>query len=819
MTGTWTQRLSFRLHQWIGLACAVVFLIVGCTGAILAFEEQIVEAWPTPPVTVAGQPLSPAQLVPLLALADARLERIYAPAAADMPGRALYRRQTDQQRFWRAFDPYTGHILGPQPTVYSFIGTVRALHRWLLLPHSFGSLITGSAALAGIILILAGLIRRAPDRWYRLRDWLAWKKGRKGRHRLWQWHALLGTWFCIPLLIMAISGPWFAYQWYRQGVSQLLTGAPQQHQPLHARRLANASPDLNAIWQQFLTLHPSGDYARWYQPQRPGTPIRIRYLDDDAPYHHAFSEVKFANNGQLLQQRRYSDLHGGEHIVASMYGLHTGLYFGLLGQWIWALAALAFASFSVTGIWLFCKRRARPRETRSGADTLIAYASQTGTAAQQAQRLQQWLASQQRPADLCSLAHLAPETLSQYQYVLVLAATYGEGEAPDNTLSFQQQLRQSHSTLCSLEFSVLAFGDRQYQHFCAFGHWLAGRLTELGAKLTMPVVEVDRGSEQGVKHYYDALATRFNLTGQWTAQPQLTATLQKRQALNSEPQRLVYDIELALTGAYQAGDLLEFFPYWDQATSSEHLQRLGYEPTQSVRCAEQTMPLWQAIAEHREWRPLSGRTAQQLVDELPPLAPRSYSLANVPQPPTAEGLVRLMVRLDSGDYGVGRSSGLLSQMPLDSSLAVRFRAHPSFHMPTEDVPLLLIGTGTGLAPYLSFLQQHSQQHRQAPVWLLFGERYEHQDAYYYDELMHYQQQGVLTHVDFAWSRSRGDYVQDKLRAQQPRLQHFLAQGAHIYVCGGIHTVGTGIQQALEALLPADQLNELVRADRYHRDLY
>ncbi|WP_244859315.1 hypothetical protein [Shewanella dokdonensis] len=103
--------------------------------------------------------------------------------------------------------------------------------------------------------------------------------------------------------------------------------------------------------------------------------------------------------------------------------------------------------------------------------------------------------------------------------------------------------------------------------------------------------------------------------------------------------------------------------------------------------------------------------------------------------------------------------------------------------------------------------------------MLFGERYAEQDNYYGAELQAFVAEGLLTHLDFAWSRSNGRYVQQCLEAEGDRLQHYLRDGAHLYVCGAIEGIGAGVQQVLQQLLGEAQLQTLQQQGRYHRDLY
>ena len=813
MSGSWSQRISFRIHQWLGLASALVLLIVGATGALLALEDEITAMLPGPTVAVSGPVLPMPQLSRQLALPGKTLQRIYLEAEPQYPGRAQYQDRQTQQREWRIFNPYNGKILGPLPAVSNFFDDVMALHRWLLLPHSVGSVITGTAALMAIGLLLAGFIRRAPDRLTNIKDWLWWKRGSKGRLALWQFHALIGTWLFIPIFIMALTGPWFAFDWYKNGVKQWL-GSPQ---PTAVADVA-VTPNADAVWHNFLSIKPDGHFARWYFPAQATGNVRIRYLEADAPHPQAFSVLIFDAAGKLLQQQRYSDLHGGDYLLANIYALHTGLFFGLTGKLLWSLAGLAFSSFAVTGVWLFFNRRARPKEQASGsAETLIAYASQSGTAAAHGQRLKNWLEQQGAGVHLRSLANMQPQDLGAYRQVLVLASTYGEGQAPDSAIAFQHQLATTALALNHVNVAVLAFGDRQYQHFCAFGHWLAQRFSELGAGTLLPLQEVDRGAELALQQWNAALAQKLHLEPSSLALDSWQqATLTEHRCLNPDSGREVYHLEFKVDGNWQAGDILELLPLWSEAKSREYLRQIGLDADAMVSTHTGVMPLWQAQAQCLEALSITQHSLspQQYVSAAAALAPRSYSIASI------DSQVQLMVRRVAGADGwEGRASGALATADVGSNWQVRLKPHSNFHLPQADVPLILVGAGTGLAPYLGFLQQRRKLNYQTPVWLLFGERYAELDNYYAAELTGFVDAGVISHLDFAWSRPQGRYVQQCLQAEAARLQQYLASGAHIYVCGAIDGIGAGVQQVLLQILGDNLLDELQRQGRYHRDLY
>ena len=155
-------------------------------------------------------------------------------------------------------------------------------------------------------------------------------------------------------------------------------------------------------------------------------------------------------------------------------------------------------------------------------------------------------------------------------------------------------------------------------------------------------------------------------------------------------------------------------------------------------------------------------------------------------------------------------------------LNVRIRPHRRFRLADNATrPLILIGNGTGLAGLRSHLRARQQLAAAQPGWLLFGERQAAHDFYYRHELQALQQQGVLQHVDTAFSRDQAQrrYVQHVLAEQAERLQRWVADGAAIYVCGSLAGMASGVDAVLREVLGEATLDALAAEGRYCRDVY
>jgi sulfite reductase (NADPH) flavoprotein alpha-component len=224
-------------------------------------------------------------------------------------------------------------------------------------------------------------------------------------------------------------------------------------------------------------------------------------------------------------------------------------------------------------------------------------------------------------------------------------------------------------------------------------------------------------------------------------------------------------------------------------------------------------------------------TAQDLTDTLKRLTPRLYSIASSLEANPDEVHVTIgVVRYEAfGRPHVGSASNFLAA-PGDT-VPVFIAENPRFRLPAGDVPVIMVGAGTGVAPYRAFLEERDARGAAGDNWLVFGDRNFATDFLYQLEFARLRKQGVLTRHDVAFSRdqARKVYVQDRLRERGVELFAWLERGAHVYVCGDAKHMAPDVHEALldviAASLGADRgaaeayLDALKRQNRYQRDVY
>ncbi|CAG9000008.1 MAG: Sulfite reductase [NADPH] flavoprotein alpha-component [Candidatus Celerinatantimonas neptuna] len=400
--------------------------------------------------------------------------------------------------------------------------------------------------------------------------------------------------------------------------------------------------------------------------------------------------------------------------------------------------------------------------------------------------------------------------------------------------------------------------------------WTQQVLAQLKEQLSA-VSELQSQSAQPavVAHHYD----RQN--------PATAAVLANQKITGRDSAKDIRHIEFDLEQSgltYQPGDALGVWFKNDLAVVDEILSYLDLEPAAEVIVDEQTVALRDALqnsyeltqtspvfvskwAKYSESEALLALDAQkpklreyaathQLVDivrehpsKIPAeeflkllrrLTPRMYSIASSQSEVEQEvHLTVAIVRYEQGEAErFGGCSGYLSRLEEGQEVRLFVEANKNFKLPEDpSTPVIMIGPGTGIAPFRAFMQEREAQQAQGDNWLFFGNPHFTQDFLYQIEWQSYVKSGLLTRIDVAFSRDQAHkiYVQDKLREQAVDVYQWLQRGAYVYICGDANRMAKDVHEALVAIV-AEQgqmdkkaaeswLKQLRKDKRYQRDVY
>lgn len=350
----------------------------------------------------------------------------------------------------------------------------------------------------------------------------------------------------------------------------------------------------------------------------------------------------------------------------------------------------------------------------------------------------------------------------------------------------------------------------------------------------------------------------------------------------SDKETLHFELSLAGSGlAYEVGDSLGIFPVNDPgeveallaAASLDGDAKLG-EPEATLRdillkqvtLCEPSRQLLSAIVEKdpssaeelsemldpearavmEEW--IDGRnvldilekfpkakfTAEELVKVLRKLQPRLYSIASSPKVhPDAVHLTVAVVRYElHGRKRQGVCTTFLADRVGDSTVPVFIHSAKHFRQPEDGgVPVIMIGPGTGIAPFRGFLQEREATGAHGKTWLFFGDRHRATDFLYEDEIRGWLDKGVLGRLDTAFSRDQAEkiYVQHRMEENAAELWRWIGEGAYVYVCGDAERMAKDVDAALHGIAQreggkspeeaAAYIEEMKKSKRYRKDVY
>lgn len=493
-------------------------------------------------------------------------------------------------------------------------------------------------------------------------------------------------------------------------------------------------------------------------------------------------------------------------------------------------------------------------------------------------------------AEARELNQIEIDELHTASHFVAVTSTFGDGEFPDNAALFWESFAASDIPLDHLSFAVLALGDIGYDLFCNAGKLLDERLEALGATRLTARIDIDGPYERHAAAWITdvvkllraahapaaAAPPPAELAGRDRHHPVATRCTVNRVLSSADPDREVRHYEIDLTGSgitYCAGDSLAVYapndPVLVEALLAEfeagpdHLvagydEPLGVLLTERLEIRTPSRALQALVAAHthdeRAAAELRAEPAaapgswcygkdvldlvrladlhiDDVLDTLRPLQFRDYSIASSPL--VHADSVHLTVATVRYTCGGRRHGGVASTFLADRGdrLTVQLRPNHTFRLPHPDVPIIMIGPGTGVAPFRGFLQERQATRASGESWLFFGDRRRATHYLYGEELDAFVRAGTLTRLDLAFSRDSDAkvYVQHRMREQGAELFAWLGAGAHVYVCGDADRMARDVDATLHEIvaehggLDAEGahafVNDLVKSHRYVRDVY
>ncbi|MBX9930514.1 MAG: flavodoxin domain-containing protein [Methylobacterium sp.] len=524
----------------------------------------------------------------------------------------------------------------------------------------------------------------------------------------------------------------------------------------------------------------------------------------------------------------------------------------------------------------------------------IIYASESGNCEALAGSLAKLAKKSGFKPNVIDFADLEVASLATMKRVVAIAATWGEGEPPARaTRAYNELMGDGAPRLDGVEFGVLALGDTSYAEFCATGKAIDARFEALGAKRAVERADLDldfdKQAADWIKNALKALAppaadnvVAVDFAGRAAVdddadvepsrEPVLAEVVDHVNLNSSRSDKETIHLALEFEDgapAYEPGDSLEIFPENDPALVEDILRAADLAGDDALRrsllterdittLSTNTIERFVKATGHegakalieggeaRAW--IEGRQILDLIEAFPtkltreqieaitrPLPPRAYSIASSRKEVGDEvHLTIVAVRYET--HGRARSGvasvHVADRLKKGAKLRVKLKPNRHFRLPHDPASdIIMVGPGTGVAPFRAFVQERRAVEASGRSWLFFGDRHFLHDFLYQLEWQEALEDGSLTRIDVAFSRDQPEkvYVQDRIRQHGKELVEWLDGGASFYVCGDATRMAKDVRNAVvrayaevKSLSDADAeaaVAALERAHRYQQDVY
>lgn len=544
-------------------------------------------------------------------------------------------------------------------------------------------------------------------------------------------------------------------------------------------------------------------------------------------------------------------------------------------------------------------------QTNNNRHITVVYGSETGNAQSLAEIFADRLVEHNYTVKLTAMDEIKQKEFKKVEDLFVITATHGEGDPPDNALTFHEFIHSRKAPkLENVRFSVLALGDESYEYFCQTGKDFDAKLLELGAERLADRQDCDLDFDDLAEKWMNKNIEILNQSTGHGSTPTSTETVQsakeKRYSKSNPYQAEVLEninlngrgsnkevrhVELLLDNygeSFEPGDCVVVLPQNEPEIVTLLIETLGWDKDIEIPINDDgdTLPLEKALTEHFEitklTKPLLQKAAelfgntellsqidnaewiQQYVDgrdvidlltefptsELKPetfykllrkLPAREYSIASSYEATPDEVHITVgAVRYEAHERtrkGVC-SVQLAERIQPGDTLPIYLKKNPNFKFPfDEETPVIMIGPGTGVAPFRSYMQEREELGLSGNTWLFFGEQHFTTDFLYQTEWQAWLKDETLAKLDLAFSRDTEEkiYVQHRIAQQSELFYEWLQDGAAIYVCGDEKHMAKDVHDTIRSVIEQEgdmseadaeaYLTQMKQEKRYQRDVY
>ncbi len=510
----------------------------------------------------------------------------------------------------------------------------------------------------------------------------------------------------------------------------------------------------------------------------------------------------------------------------------------------------------------------------------IAYGTETGNAKKLATEFAAKAKKNGINAKLVSLDQYRLNDLSKEEYFFTVISTQGDGEPPAAAKKFFDHIHQNNTQLSKLKYGVLALGDTAYPQFCKVGEDLDTQLNKLGGERVISLQKCDTDYESEADVWFASVLKQLSL-GEKSSEVIIPAVVKKPAAkktysgtvlsninLNDRgSNKQTYHIEIAVEDLhYLPGDSIGIVPHNpvvvvqkilancccdkikkynyrnEELTVSELMTRklnISFLPDRVVKkyaaIVQQDIPETKiGFGDLLRVYPVKDASQfDEVLQILEPITPRLYSIASSPEAHSGE--VHLTVARDTfmvnDEVKHGLCSDCLSQWPVDAQIDFYVHHNDQFRLPADDKDIIMIGPGTGIAPFRSFLAHRDATGASGGNWLFFGDQHFVTDFLYQSDIQAWHDTGLLTRVNVAFSRDQQQkvYVQHKMKKHSADFFSWIDRGGYVYICGAKDPMSVDVENTILEIIQSEgkktsgeaeeYLNRMKEEGRYLKDVY
>lgn len=498
----------------------------------------------------------------------------------------------------------------------------------------------------------------------------------------------------------------------------------------------------------------------------------------------------------------------------------------------------------------------------------IIYGTETGNAKKLATQLQSIFKKNKVQSKVVDAFQYPLEKIEKEEFIIFIISTQGDGDLPQNAQKFYDNLSNLNSNLASTKYAVLGLGDTSYPFFCKSGEEIDELFHRLGANRAISLVKTDIDYQSIADEWFAQILNLVQDFGQsvLSSEAKISTVSHKKKyegivkhkvILNDKgSNKETYHIEIALDEQvdYEPGDALGIYPknnpietskiarFFDAESRYKELELKNiralskksieaFSQLFKIEIKEEKVDLIDVLNRYE----LQNTTVNfdAVLALLHSVAPRLYSISSSTE--AHENEIHLTVSLDTFEIEEQQKTGLCSQFLADFEVnhSIEFYIHKNknFKLPTDDEAIIMIGPGTGIAPFRSFLAHRDAIGSEGKNWLFFGEQHFVSDFYYQTEIQEWLSTGVLQKLDTAFSRDQKEkiYVQNRVKEQAKEIFEWIDNGAYLYVCGQKNGMSTDVENTLVEIIATEKdvdtetaknyLEKLEEEGRYQKDVY